>query len=487
LKLAGKLVLSFLAGAVILLVIDGVLAAHRERQLFEQDAEMDARLLGRAMQTVVTDAWRRHGEGEALRLIEEVGRQRPLFAIRWVWLDGGSGEEAPPGLSPRDLARLGEGREVVVRSRVGSEKLLMAYFPVHPAAGRSGALELVESLAPVAGATRSAVGRIGLLTLGLSLLAILLAVPYGMRVVGRPLRSLVEKTRRIGRNDFSDPLRLSGHDELTELASSLNAMCDQLAESRTRLLQETRARIAALEQLRHEDRLRTVGRLASGLAHELGTPLNVVQGRAGMIAGGRLSEEEAVAAAEIIKAQAQGMTGIVRQLLDFSRRQAPNRTEIRPAEIAREVVDLLRPMARKKGAVLRVSGSSDVGRVQADASQIRQVLTNLVMNALQAVESRGTVEIGLSRRRTVPPDGLPAEAGEYLCFVVEDDGEGVAEEHLPHLFEPFFTTKDLGRGTGLGLAIVHGIVREHGGWIDVISRPGEGSRFTVFIPLGEGE
>ena len=487
-KLAGKIVAGFLVGAVILLIIDGVFAARRERALLEEDALDDARLLGRAMQTVVADMWHRHGEEEALGLIGDLDRLRPLFSIRWVWVDSLETGSGAGRLTPREADLLRQGREVVARPEDDAPDALVTYFPVEVGGQRPGALELVESLGPLEGAARAAVIRIGLLTLALSALAVVLAVPLGMRLVGRPLQMLVAKTRRIGRDDFSGPLRLRGRDELTELADSLNTMSDRLAESRDRLLQETEARIAALEQLRHEDRLRTVGRLASGVAHELGTPLNVVQGRAGLIATRRLrEEEEIIQAAEIIKAQAQSMTGIVRQLLDFARRQAPEKTEIRPEEIAREVVDLLRPMARKTNATVRIAEGQVVGTVRADPGQIRQVLTNLAVNGLQALTTGGTVEIGFERVDAAPPEGVEAQPGRYLCMEVEDEGTGIAEEDRPHLFEPFFTTKDIGEGTGLGLAIVHGIVREHGGWIEVGSAREGGSRFSVFLPLEESE
>lgn len=483
-RLAAKLVLAFLAGAVILLVIDGLFAARRERFMFEQNAAADARLLGRALQTVVEGAWSLDGEAAALRLVEAVGRQQSPFAIRWLWLDTDSAGLATP-LAADDLRRLGEGQEVVLRHHTGSESFLVTYFPLRPDGVRLGALELTESLAPVEGAARSTAVRIGLLTLGLSVLAVLLAVPYGLFVVGRPLRTLVDKTRRIGREDFSEPLQLAGRDELTELAESLNAMSERLKSSRDRLREETDARIAALEQLRHEDRLRTVGRLASGVAHELGTPLNVVQGRADLIARRRFSADETVKAAETIKAQAESMTGIIRRLLDFARRRSPNKIDCRPDQIAREVVDLLGSMARKKGAVLRVNESERVGEIRADPIQIRQVLTNLVINALQAVGSQGTVEIGLALEDATPPEGVNAKPGLYLCISVEDNGSGIAEDDLSQIFEPFFTTKDVGEGTGLGLSIVHGIAREHGGWTSVTSTPGRGSRLAVYLPVEE--
>jgi signal transduction histidine kinase len=486
-KLAGKIVVVFLVGAVVLLTIDGVFAARRERALLEEDALADARLLGRAMQTVVADMWRLHGEEEALGLIADVDRLRPLFSIRWLWIDSLETGSYEGRLTAREAELLRRGQEVVVRPEGDPPASLVTYYPVELAGERTGALELLESLEPLEGAARSAVIRIGLLTLALSALAVILAVPLGMRLVGRPLESLVAKTRRIGHDDFSGPLRLRRRDELAELADALNTMSDRLAESRDRLLQETEARIAALEQLRHEDRLRTVGRLASGVAHELGTPLNVVQGRAGLIATRRLREEEIVQAAEIIKAQAQAMTGIVRQLLDFARRQAPEKAEIRPQVIAREVVELLRPMARKKDATVRVAEGEAADVVWADPGQIRQVLTNLTVNGLQALTHGGTVGIGFERVEAEPPKGVEAKPGKYLCMAVEDEGKGITEEDLPHLFEPFFTTKEIGEGTGLGLSIVHGIVREHGGWIEVDTAQGGGSRFSVFLPLEEGE
>jgi signal transduction histidine kinase len=486
--LAGRIVLTFLGGAVILLVLDGILAASREREFFEDDAEADARLLGRALKVVVADVWKLHGEQEALRLLEDVDRERSLFEIRWLWIEGtdaAAGER--PSLDVRQS--LAAGEDVVQHRRRGPDLYLETYLPLRPEGGRLGAIVLAEDLSPLERATQATVVRIVVLTIVLSLMALVLAVPVGIKVIGRPLTALVEKTRRIGREDFSGPLDLSGHDELSELAAALNTMCDRLTESRERLEAETEARIGALQQLRHEDRLRTVGRLASGVAHELGTPLNVVQGRAELIARRRLGEDEVVRAAETIKAQAKAIASTVRQLLDFARVQAPRKAAMRPREIVDEVVELLRPMARRRGASLRVGDDGSVDRIQADRNQIHQVLTNLVMNAIEALNDGGEVEIGLSRASRDLPHarGSGIAGGDFLRLIVQDTGEGIAEKDLPHVFEPFFTTRDVGEGTGLGLAIAHGIVREHGGWTEASSRLGEGSRFSVFLPLGDEE
>src|SRR5690606_32144045 len=119
--------------------------------------------------------------------------------------------------------------------------------------------------------------------------------------------------------------------------------------------------------------------------------------------------------------------------------------------------------------------------VEADAGQVQQALANLALNAIQASPAGAVVGIALARRRVRPPSDLGGPEAEFEAITVSDRGPGIAEEHLPHVFEPFFTTKDVGEGTGLGLAVAYGIVREHGGWIDVESRTGEGSRFTLFL------
>jgi signal transduction histidine kinase len=117
-----------------------------------------------------------------------------------------------------------------------------------------------------------------------------------------------------------------------------------------------------------------------------------------------------------------------------------------------------------------------------DSGQVRQVLTNLIVNAVQAMPDGGHIQISLAGRRTTPPDLDAATEGDYVGLTVSDDGPGIDPEHVEQIFEPFFTTKDVGEGTGLGLSIAHGIVQEHDGWINVTSTPGEGTSFTVYLP-----
>jgi two-component system NtrC family sensor kinase len=286
----------------------------------------------------------------------------------------------------------------------------------------------------------------------------------------------------VAAGDLSGPVDVRSHDELGELGASLNSMCDQLIESQKKIEEETASRVAAMAQLRHADRLRTVGRLASGVAHELGTPLNVISGRAGLIASDKLNDEQRTQSALTIKAEADRMAGTIRQLLDFARRNRPNKASIDLLQVARQTIELLSPLAEKRKLRLSLSPESGEYEALADVGQVQQVLTNLIVNAMHASSEDGAVEVSIERREATPPEEHDGTPGEYDCIRVEDHGQGIKPEDLDHLFEPFFTTKDVGEGTGLGLSIAYGMVHEHGGWIDVVSEVGKGSCFTVYVP-----
>jgi signal transduction histidine kinase len=228
----------------------------------------------------------------------------------------------------------------------------------------------------------------------------------------------------------------------------------------------------------------TVGKLASGIAHELGTPLNVVAGRARMIMEPDVTPEEVQNNARIVVEQSERMTRIIRQLLDFARRRGPQKAPCNLAQVARQTVSLLRPLAEKRGVQAAVLAPDDLADVEADGSQIQQVLTNLVVNAVHAMDKGGTVTVTLTDEDATPPPDHGGVRARWLRVDVADSGKGIAPEHLSHIFEPFFTTKDVGEGTGLGLSVAYGMVREHGGWIAVRSQLGQGSTFSVYLPRG---
>jgi signal transduction histidine kinase len=238
----------------------------------------------------------------------------------------------------------------------------------------------------------------------------------------------------------------------------------------------------ALERLRHTDRLTTIGQLAAGVAHELGTPLSVITGRAEMIASGEATGERADASARVIVDQAQHMTQMIRELLDFSRQRGPRFGLASVRAVCARTVDTLAVVARREHVAIAADLGDDPLLVSADEHQIEQALVNLIVNAMQAMPNGGTVHVTSRGRHAQPPGGGGRER-PFACVTVADQGTGIAAQDVPRLFEPFFTTKAPGEGTGLGLAVAHGIVRDHGGWIEVESEPGRGSRFTFYVPL----
>jgi signal transduction histidine kinase len=237
---------------------------------------------------------------------------------------------------------------------------------------------------------------------------------------------------------------------------------------RRRLATEAALRKEALTQLRHADRLTTLGRLAAGIAHELGTPLNVVLGKATLISSGRFTGDEAKKSARVIEQQADRMTTIISHLLDFARRGGTGRQPTNLRVLAFETTELLRPLAKRHGVTITCDGPDAEASV--NRAEIQQVLSNLLTNAIHAMPRGGPIEITSS----------VLESGALLR--IRDEGSGIAPEVLPRIFDPFFTTKEVGQGTGLGLSVVHGIVVDHGGTIEVETELGRGTTFFLRLP-----
>jgi signal transduction histidine kinase len=150
-----------------------------------------------------------------------------------------------------------------------------------------------------------------------------------------------------------------------------------------------------------------------------------------------------------------------------------------------QIIDLVRTVAAGRQVRIDVEPSDDL-RVLGDAGQLEQVLTNILLNAVQVSPPGSQVRIEADRISATPPAYLGGRRGEHVRITVTDEGPGIAPDVLPHVFEPFFTTKDVGEGTGLGLAVCYGIVRDHGGWIDIVSAPGAGAKVIVHLPT-EGD
>jgi signal transduction histidine kinase len=427
--------------------------------------------------------WESVGEGAVRAAMDRIGAREGRYRVRWMDLL----PHTDPDLPAAERAALARGEAVLWRDARGGEPAgwLHAVAPVRALGRVVGAVDVSEPPPDLQAHIRRTIRATIATTLALAATMMLMTLLVGAWVVGGPISTLIAQARRVAAGDLGARSMPRQRDELGELTRELNGMLDRLEAAAAEVRAQASARFAALEQLRHAERLTTVGRLASGVAHELGTPLNVVAGRARLIVE---DEREGRAHARIIIDQAERMTKIIRQLLDYARRRPPQKGEQDLARLAGDLLPLLSTLADKKRIALRFQTETDAAPVTADPTQVQQALTNLIVNAVQASADGGAIDVTLRSVRARPPargdEHAPGARTDDDVFelAVRDHGPGMAPDVLARVFEPFFTTKPVGEATGLGLSVAHDIVEEHGGWIEAESEPGRGSRFAMFLP-----
>ncbi|HVZ87230.1 MAG TPA: ATP-binding protein [Polyangia bacterium] len=341
-------------------------------------------------------------------------------------------------------------------------------------------------------------------------LLVVIGVAIGVRfaieqIAVRPLRRLLEGIDAVGKGDLSRVLLAERDDEIGTLAGRFNAMTGSLREAREETERAASARLGLEARLRQSEKLATIGQMAAEIAHELGTPLNVIGGRARAMAKKAekaLAEKaldrpaadkagpdagEVVKNATIIGDEVSRITKIIRQVLDFSRPRGPTVTRVHLGAVVAESLEFLREAIRGQGIEVDVHTMPAPPEVPGDPDQIQQVCLNLIMNAIHAMPNGGTLRIATDRmvRRKGGLDLAPP--AEYAALIVADTGPGIPAADRDKIFEPFFTTKDEGQGTGLGLAVSHGIVKDHDGWIEVENPPTGGAEFRVYLPCASAE
>ena len=470
-KTTALLVLSMAA----CLAVEGWLTIRRTTAFLEADVRADETQLAQPFAEAVALVWRQVGPGVARSLIDHADAVSGDMDIRWVAIDS-LGAILPDPLD--DQLRAGEQVSTVER---GGDRLV-TYVPIRVGDAPTGAIEVAQQLTRERAYIHANVVRRVATVVVLALVCGILAAMIGAWFVRRPVRRMIALTRAIGEGRPAPRIAPTGRDELAELGRELDAMCDRLADADERARQQTAARIAAIEQLRHADRLTTAGTLAAGLAHELGTPLNVVSGRAAMIRSGTLDRAGVAECARIIGEQVTRMTAFVRQFLAFARRRESVKVATDLSALVRQTIALITPVARRHDVTVTLADGATPMIASVDPSQLEQVLTNLLMNAIQDMPTGGPIGVRIDRTAATPPPDVTTTASTWYVIRVIDAGHGIPPANLTRIFEPFFTTKEVGTGTGLGLSVAYGIVRDHGGWIGVDSAIGRGTTFSVYLP-----
>ncbi len=350
---------------------------------------------------------------------------------------------------------------------------------------------------------------------------ILLAGVYLMQArLIKPLERMVEDSEAVAEGEYERRIEEVGPDEFQSLARSVNDMAGHLIHNQELLAENVRSLdgtnrelAAARQQLVQSERLASVGRLAAGVAHEIGNPLGSILGYLEVARRRGANGEQWV---DEIEGEVDRINRVVRGLLDFARPREPEVEPVHINEIADRVIELLENQGRLKEVTVKRNLSLEAPVIEADPALLEQVLVNVLLNARDAIEEAnraGQIEVSTSRaayggpgkleppRRGSDPKGIdyshlrthrkdpnyrspPFQAGDpTLKIEVRDNGVGIEPENRDRVFEPFYTTKEPGRGTGLGLAVSSRIIEELEGVITVSSSPEEGTCFAIYLPL----
>ncbi len=286
-----------------------------------------------------------------------------------------------------------------------------------------------------------------------------------------PINRLADITRKISEGDITLRAPLREHDETFSLALSFNTMLDNLQmtqeslEKSLELLHEKQTQLVAAEKLA------SIGTLASGVAHELNNPLNNIYLATQILAKELDQESSPKIVKETMKdiySQTLRVKRIVSDLLEFARQKAPDLKKINIVSVVKDVLSQMTASGQMSNIELNLRCAEKI-ELQGDSHLLEQVFINLFSNAIDAMEGKGSLSIGIDK------------VGNYIRIKISDTGKGILPENLPRIFDPFFTTKE--KGTGLGLAIVYGIIGKHNGEIIVNSEPNKGTAFIITLPI----
>jgi signal transduction histidine kinase len=479
-----RLILVLMVPLSLVVGVYGYVRVEQEASGLLDDNRRAMGYTAKALQVAVENALRDRQFSDASRLLsevvqyqEEIDRIRifdrnlqPLVVSNRLQI----GDHVPTDALARALERGVSEGEYYTR---GTTPILYYVVPIR---GRGETTQAVMELVQVATAVEARVRaaqtdvwtRLGALVVSIAALTGLML----QRQVLRPVARLIDGIRRLGAGESGARLPVERRDELGRLASAFNDMAAKLQSARRELEAESERTLELEAELRRVETLAVAGKLATGFAHEVGTPLNIISGRAEYLLS-RLPDDDPARKDLIgIVDQIDRISGIIASLLDTLRPQKPELGTVHLSGVFDRLVPLVAHAARRRDIALDVEIHAELPPLTADANQLQQVLINLLVNAIEASPAGGRVEVTAAAERRDERAGV--------AIRVRDSGPGVAPELRAAVFQPFFTTKPRGQGTGLGLAICRDIVRDHGGTIEVADDDG-GATFVAWLPTPE--
>lgn len=366
-----------------------------------------------------------------------------------------------------------------VRERLGDIKLLLSLERVNKSIAEARLAATIMSLLVVA--------------------ITILFITFIVRIVTKPVKLLVDVTDQVARGDLSQRVHIKQKDELGQLANTFNKMIESLQQTRNeieeynrtleeKIIQRTLELEDAQAQLIQSEKMSAIGQLAAGVAHELNNPLGGILGYAQFALEkmkkkyGNDSEDKEIASfiryLTDIETQARRCKAIVQNLLRFSRsRRATEFEDVDINATIEDTVTFVEHQLHMNQIELHLELDVNLPIIQGSSGQLQQVFTNLIINAMHASKPQSVISI---KSRFSPALG---EFGGAVELQIGDQGSGIEPETIKKIFEPFFTTKEVGKGTGLGLSVSYGIIKDHGGEIKVTSAVGQGTTFTLILPV----
>lgn len=435
--------------------------------------QRDIELIARSIRIPVSHAMQRGHEKSVARALHSVVQIGQVYGAYVYNAKGQEIAESGPH-SPTNRRKIGrvvsQGHRQGKFERFKGKPVFSYFLPLTDHGGRiDGLLEITRQGSDFGAELRPLrYGALGILFVTALLLSIVIL--YGHhRGIGSHVDALLRGLARIGRGDRGHRVEPGGPRELQDVATGVNKMLDSLTLQEASLDRQRKAQAELEHRLRQSEKMAAVGRLAAGIAHELGSPLNVVDGKARRAL--RYAPPQAATALDDIRHEVKRMDAIVRQLMDFGRSNPLHYQAESTDRIVRHALARLGGEPARKGIKCLQEADLAPATVFVDRLRIEQALTNLLHNAISAARER--VFVGWF------------EDNGTCGFCVEDDGAGVDEQIRAHIFEPFFTTKAVNEGTGLGLAVAHAAVEDHSGHIEVDRSPRlGGARFRISLRRG---
>jgi len=492
-----RLVILLMLTLMIITGVNDYLRLVRERERLLLKARQDERIFAETLALAVSRNIRSgRTTAEVKELLNDILARPSLVSVTIYDPEGqvvaqtvlpGFPVPAADGLV-RDSLKQREAVSALVDT--ASERFLRYIQPFPWPGRRTAALEVQQTIGGMEEEFQRAVRENVLSRLVVLALFVLSITAITRWSIARPVQALIAGAQAVGRGNLSQRIEVRRWDEIGQLAEEFNRMAESLQAANQELLNQAEERLRLEQEAQQAQKLAAVGMLAAEVAHEIGTPLNVISGRAEVLERVVRHDHPERRHLDVILSQTDRIKRIIRALLDYTRPRRPNLRAESVLPIIGRAATLVMERSQRRSVRIHLDLPVGLPEVRADADQLQQLFLNLLQNALDASSAGATIRVTTNGGPILPAEGRAGilrgkVADPSLAIHIIDVGKGMTTEQLEQAFEPFFSTKGKAHGTGLGLGIAEDIIRAHRGEIEMLSIPDKGTEVIVRLPLAE--